>query len=226
MHIVTMIVVNSHKNYGVALFHLLESLRAIQYPMKNVIIVIGGSDRDDIDILGEDREVYIHVQNNCYDLTHAYGIYKHIDHPRVISDYYACIHDCCIAMKDFQEKTDAFLQKMRDEHLDVLYALNDRRLGLVGLSNSFMRHHGHNYYRTINKGVAWEAEHGRGIAYSAFVEPQKVSQCDCSFKLQPAIKCYDSDIYRHPTIVQSLGLIKFVANDGPINPVWQLRYYP
>lgn len=221
-----MIVVNSHKNYGVALLHLLESLRAIQYPMHKVIVVVAGSDRDDIDVLGEDREVYIHVQNNCYDLTHAYGIYKHIDHPRVVSDYYVCIHDCCVALAKFAEKTQAFLHKMRAEGLDVLYALGDRRLGLVGLSYSFMRNHGHNYYRNINKGVAWEAEHGRGIAYSAFVDPQKVSQCDCPVLLQPALQCYESDIYRHPVHIDSLDIIKFVANDGKINPVWQLRYYP
>lgn len=221
-----MIVVNSHKYYGIARMYLLDSLRKIGFPLDKVIVVIAGSDRDDIDIIADNREVYIHVQNNCYDLTHAFGIYKHIDHPRVKADYYVCIHDCCVATSSFTTKTQEFYQKMVDEKLDVLYALKDRRLGLVGLSYNFMKNHGHRYYLSINKGVAWEAEHGRGMAYSAFVPPEKVSQCDCTFSYQPAVQFYDSDIYRHPIMIESLGLVKFVANDGKINPVWQQRYYP
>lgn len=221
-----MIVVNSHKYYGIARMLLLDSLRAIGYPMHRVIIVIAASDRDDIDVIGDDREVYIHVQNNCYDLTHAYGIHKHINHPRVVSDYYVCIHDCCMATPAFSEKTDKFLEVMRAQHLDVLYALQDRKLGLVGLSYDFMKHHGSQYYMNINKGAAWEAEMGRGIAYSNFVAPHRVSQVNCMYHYPPAVKCYDSNIYRHPIPIESLGIIKFVANDGSINPVWQKRYYP
>lgn len=221
-----MIVVNSHKFYGIARLHLLNSLKEIGYPLNRVIIVIAGSDRDDIDVFGDDQEVYIHVQNNCYDLTHAYGVYKHLNHPRVKSDYYVCIHDCCVARPDFAVKTDMFVQIMRAQNLDVLYAVADRKLGLVGLSYEFMRDHGHQYYRNINKGVAWEAEMGRGIAYSNFVAPHKVSQVACPYQYSPAVRCYDSDIYRHPIAIDSMGIIKFVANDGSINPVWQKRYYP
>lgn len=221
-----MIVVNSHKYYGIARMHLLSSLQRVGYPLGKVIFVIAESDRDDIDVFGDNDEVYIHVQNNCYDLTHAYGIHKHLDHPRVKSDYYVCIHDCCIAMPDFAEKTNEFIETMKNQKVDVLYALKDRKLGLVGLSYKFMKDHGHQYYRNVNKGVAWEAEMGRGIAYSNFVSPDKVGQADCMYYCHPGIKCYDSDIYRHPIPIKSLGIIKFVANDGPINPVWQKRYYP
>lgn len=221
-----MIVVNSHRNYGIARFMLLNSMRECGFPMNKVIVVIAGSDRDCIEDFGMDNEVYIHVQNNCYDLTHAFGVFKHIDHPRVKAEYYVCIHDCCTVLPDFEARASAFLTKMKTEDLDVLYAVKDRKLGLVGLSHSFMKHHGHNYYRNINKSVAWEAEHGRGIAYSAFVPPEKVSQCDCGYSYSPAIQIYGSDIYRHPILIESLGIVKYVANDGKINPVWQKRVYP
>lgn len=221
-----MLVINSHKNYASARHHLLESLRAQNFPFSNVIVVIAGSDEEALHDYGPDREIEIFVQNNAYDLTHAYGVHRFLEHPRVQSDVYMVIHDVCIATDKFTECYENFVKRMREDALDVLYAFKSKQLGLIGLSQRFYKEHGGHYHVTIDKGIAWQAEHGGQYAYSSYVAEEKVSSMEGEVRYGIPSQVYGSDIYRHPVYVPSMGLYKFVANDGPINPPYQKRVYP
>lgn len=221
-----MLVINSHKNYGIARQQLLLSLENQSFPLSQVIVVIAGSDEEALHEYGPHREIEIYVKNNAYDLTHAYGVHRFLEHPRVQSDVYMVIHDVCIATNMFTQCYENFIKRMRDEDLDVLYAFKSKQLGLLGLSQRFYKDHGGHYNVTIDKGIAWQAEHGGQYAYSSYVQDDKVSEMDGEVMYGRPSQIYGSDIYRHPVYVPSMGLYKFVANDGPINPPYQQRVYP
>lgn len=220
--------VNSHVNYARALSNLLASFDRIGFPRSNVVVTVCGraGHLPELVDIGPDREVFIYVPKNCYDLSHAYGVHCFADHPRVKADYYIGIHDTCIALGDFKERMEAYAMKMADRNLDVLYALGTRQLGLAGFSHAFMKEHGHNYDKEIDKPTAWGAEHGEYLSYQSFVPPEKVGHIDCPFHYMGGQPLY-SDIVRHPIHIQSMGIIKFVANnDSDVNPPWQQRQRP
>lgn len=220
--------VNSHVNYGYALDILLQSFDELGFPRSNVIVTICGRSNEPPELVetSPDREVVIYVPKNCYDLSHAYGIHRFIDHPRVKADYYIGIHDTCVVTNSFEECMKQYVQKMREGDLDVLYALRTKQLGLAGLSYQFMRDHGHNYNQEIDKPGAWDAEHGGKLSYLSFVPPERVGALDFGFHYDPGRPLY-SDIVRHPIVIGSMGIIKFVCNDKiDINPPWQERQRP
>lgn len=207
---------------------LLKSCDHHGFPRNKLIVTICGRNDQPVELvdLGEDREVRIYVPKNCYDLSHVYAIHHFIDHPKVSADYYIGIHDTCVITETFAAMTAQYAETMKHRNLDVLYALRTRQLGLAGFSQSFMRKYGLNYNQEIDKPQAWAAEHGGELSYSSFVSPDKVGEIDCDFMYGVGQAIY-SDIIRHPIHIASLGMIKFVANDGKnVNPPWQERKRP
>ena len=220
--------VSSHVNYGHALNIFLESFDKIGVSRKDIIVTICGRKDEPIELVETtpDREIIIYVPKNCYDLSHVFGLYNFIDHPRVKADYYINIHDTCIITEHYTECITKFVQEMYRQNLDVLYALKTRQLNLVGMTYQFVKDHGHNYDKEIDKPAAWDAEHGGKLSYSSFVPPERVGQIDCPFTYQGGIPVY-SDIIRHPIYIASMGIIKFVANDNAdVNPPWPQRIRP
>ena len=220
--------VSSHVNYGHALNIFLDSFDKSGVSKKDIVVTICGSKDEPVEIIETtpDREVIIYVPKNCYDLSHAFGLYNFIDHPRVKADYYINIHDTCIITEYYADRIAKFVQEMYRQNLDVMYALKTRQLNLVGMSYKFIKDHGHNYDKEIDKPAAWGAEHGGDLSYSSFVPPERVGQFDCPFTYQPGIPIY-SDIIRHPIYIESMGIVKFVANDrADVNPPWQQRIRP
>ncbi len=220
--------VNSHINYTQALQNLLISFDRVGFPRKDVVVTICGRTDQPVEIVeaSPESEVIIYVPKNCYDLSHAFGIHSFVDHPRVTADYYIGIHDTCIATEDFPMRMKKYAREMMDRNLDLLYALNTKQLGLAGFSYNFMKEHGHNYDREIDKPMAWAAEHGEELSYLSFVPPEKVGNFDCPFHYEHGRPLY-SDLIRHPIYIGSMGIIKFVCNDSAgVNPPWQERVRP
>ena len=220
--------VNSHVNYGLALQTLLHSLDCVGFPRKDVIVTICGRSGHPIELIeiSPDREVIIYVPKNCYDLSHAFGIHSYIDHPRVKADCYIGIHDTCVAVNEFPLRMREYAQALMRYNFDVLYALETKQLGLAGFSYHFMKEHGHNYDREIDKPMAWAAEHGHELSYLSFVPPEKVGHFKCPFHYETGQPLY-SDLIRHPIHIGSMGIVKYVCNDdADKNPPWQQRVRP
>lgn len=222
------LVVGSHVNYGLALRYMLESLRAVQYPMKDVLVIIAGADSERVEEKGEDQETFLYSEINAYDGTHCAIIQKHLDHPRVAADVYVNVHDCCVAMRGFPQKVKEMAERLVTENLDVLYACKNRKLGLAALSRGFYERFGHLYNRNMPKTALWDAEEQRAgsLAYSLLAGEEKTSQLDAEYGYGPGSKVYGSDIIRHPIFISSLHLQKFVANNDDINPPWYERARP
>lgn len=220
--------ISSHVNYRHAIDVLFQSFQRNNVSRKDVIVTICGRSNEPPEIVetGPDTETIIYVPTNCYEMSQAYGIHLFADHPRVRADYYITFHDTSIITQTFTNCMNNYAREMKKRDVDVLYALKTKQLNLVGLSYKFMKEHGHNYNRNIDKPAAWVAEHGRELSYLSFVPPDKVSAIDCEFHYQGGTPLY-SDIIRHPVYVASMGIIKFVGNatEG-INPPWQERHRP
>lgn len=220
--------ISSHVNYGYALNVLLASLDTHGVPRKDVVITVCGRSNEPPEIVetGPDSEVIIYVPTNCYELSQAYGIHHFLDHPRVRADYYITIHDTSVATETFGERMKEYAKEMKERDVDVMYALKTKQLNLAGLSYKFMKEHGHNYNKDIDKPAAWVAEHGGELSYLSFVPPERVGAFDCSFYYQPGQPLY-SDLIRHPILIESMGIVKFVCNDTKdVNPPWQERHRP
>lgn len=220
--------VNSHINYKYALDVLLSSFDTFGVSRKDIIVTICGRANEPPELIetSPDNEVIIYVPKNCYDLSHAYGIHKFIDHPRVKADYYIGIHDTCVITEHFQQCMKNYVKKMKDNNLDLLHALRTKQLGLAGFSYQFMKDHGHNYDKEIDKPTAWGAEHGEYLSYRSFLPPEKVGAIECEFHYDLGRPLY-SDLVRHPIYIGSMGIIKFVCNDmKEVNPPWQERQRP
>lgn len=220
--------ISSHVGYTYALNVLLNSFDRHDISRKDVIVTICGREGEPPEIIetDPDREVIIYVPRNCYEMSHVYGVSCFIDHPRVKADYYITIHDTSLATEKFQDCMKIYANEMKKRDLDVLYALQTRQLNLAGFSYAFMKEHGHNYNKDIDKPAAWDAEHGGTLSYQSFVPPERVGQFECGFKYESGMPLY-SDIVRHPIYIASMGIVKFVANnDNDINPPWQDRQRP
>lgn len=220
--------ISSHVNYKNALAILLKSFDDNGMSRKDVVITICGRSNEPPEIVetGADTETLIYVPKNCYEMSQAYGVHLFADHPRVRADYYITFHDTSIITDRFNECVKNYANEMKKRDVDVLYALRTKQLNLVGLSYNFMKVHGHNYNKDIDKPAAWVAEHGREMSYLSFVPPERVGAMDCGFHYQSGHPLY-SDIIRHPVYVESMGIVKFVANASEgINPPWQERQRP
>jgi hypothetical protein len=220
--------VSSHVNFSHAREVLLSTFDKYQVPRRDVIVTICGRSNEPPEIVenGPDREVYIYVPENCYEYSQAYAISQFIDHPRVKADYYVSFHDTCILTERFQGCMVNYVQEMRRQNLDLLYALASKQFNLAGFSHQYIKEHGHNYNRTIDKPTGWVAEHGGYLSYLSFVPPEKVGAMDCAYGYEPGVPLY-SDLIRHPIHVASMGIIKFVCNnDADVNPPWQERVRP
>lgn len=224
------VVVGSHVNYGLALGYMLQSIKDRGFPMGQVIVVIAGAEADALVDKGPDDIVILYARINAYDLTHVSAIHRHIDHPRIAADAYVVVHDCCLAQEAFPERVEASARELLERDLDVLYACADRKLGLATLSRSFYERFGPRYDRTLPKTEAWDAEEQRprSLAYGLAAGPDKTAHADCRYFYGPGSRIYPgSDIVRHPIQIDSLGIVKFVANnDADKNPPWEDRIRP
>lgn len=220
--------ISSHVNFKHARDVLLRSFDKFGVPRKDVIITICGRSNEAPEIVetDPDKEVIIYVPENCFEMSQAYGLYVFLDHPRVKADYYITFHDTCIITETFQECMKNYSREMRRRDVDLLYALQTKQFNLAGFSYEYIKRHGHNYNRTIDKPIAWQAEHGGLLSYSSFVPPERVSAFDCPYHYEPGVLLY-SDLVRHPIAVASMGIFKYVCNnDMDINPPWQERVRP
>lgn len=220
--------ISSHVNFKHARDVLLDTFDKYGVPRKDVIVTICGRSNEPPEIVetDPDKEVVIYVPENCFEMSQAYGLSVFIDHPRVSADYYITLHDTCIITETFQQCMDNYATEMKRRDVDLLYALATKQFNLAGFSRQYIKDHGHNYNQTIDKPIAWQAEHGGLLSYSSFVPPERVSAFDCPYRYEPGVLLY-SDLVRHPIYVASMGIFKFVCNnDADVNPPWQERVRP
>ena len=98
------IVINSHKNSGIALTHLLDSMR-IQPKFNDyeVIVVIGGFyDYSTYEIKKENNITYIECNYNSIDFTSFIALLELFSHND--NDYYFYMHDTCRVGNNFYDK--------------------------------------------------------------------------------------------------------------------------
>jgi len=222
-----MIVVASHVNYQKAWDTLKHSFRTHGVSMKDVIVVVAGSTSEDIIVQGPDTEVYITVPYNFYEYTAVYGVSKFIDHERVKDTAYVLIHDTSIAMDGFAQAAVELCKRVEQEGLELLFLTESKQLNQVVLSYDFIKTYGHHYGITAGKDRAWHLEHGQEGSFISYANQEKVRNTNNKIRYLPAIKYMDSDILRHPVMIEPLRLLKLVANnDEGVNPPWQKRTYP
>lgn len=220
--------ISSHVNFQHARNVLLGTFDKHGVSRKDVIVTICGRSNEPEEIVetGPDSEVLIYVPTNCYEFSQAYGISKFIDHPRVKADYYVTFHDTCIVLETFEECIKRFVAEMKSRDLDLMYGLRTKQFNLAGFTYRYLKNHGHNYNRDIDKPMAWAAEHGGELSYLSFLPPDRVGAMECDYYYQPGARLY-SDLIRHPIHVASMGIVKFVCNnDADVNPPWQERHRP
>lgn len=222
-----MILVASHINYQKAWEYLRASLLKANVPMSEVILVIAGADKELCMMKHPEEETIIAVPYNFYEMTAVYGLHRFIDHPRLKADNYLLLHDTCAVTSDFYPKYKAYLQRMKERQLDVFHALKDMRLNIVALSYDFIKTYGHHYNIDGDKPMAWDAEHGGKYSFRTYVSEDKVGSDENVLSYGHGIDLYGSKLIRHPVYMETVGVIKFVANnDAHINPPWQERHYP
>lgn len=222
-----MILVASHVNYHQAWGALRQSLLDAHVPMSEVILVIAGADKEVCIMEKEDKETVIAVPYNFYEMTAIYGLHRFIDHPRLKADNYLLLHDTCAVTADFYPKYKAYLQTMKTKRLDVYHALKDMRLNIVALSYDFIKTYGHHYALDGDKPMAWDAEHGGKYSFRSFVPADKVGSDENVLSYGRGQDIYGSKLIRHPVLMETVGVIKFVANnDAEVNPPWQERHHP
>ena len=220
--------ISSHVNFQHARDVVLGTLDRHGFPRKDVIITICGRSNEPPELVetGPDSEVIIYVPTNCFEYSQAYAISEFIDHPRVKADYYLTFHDTCIVLETFERCAKNFVLEMKRRDVDLLYALRTKQFNLAGFTYRYLKEHGHNYNRDIDKPMGWVAEHGGYLSYLSFLPPERVGAMECEYFYQQGIPLY-SDLIRHPIYVASMGIVKFVCNnDADVNPPWQERVRP
>jgi hypothetical protein len=221
-----MIVVASHVNFNKAWYYLRDSFVKHGVNLKDVVVVVGGSEKEEIIVNGDDTEVYITVPHNFYEYVAIYGIHKFIDHPRIKDNSYLLVHDTSIAMEGFADAVKSVCQRLTDEGLELLFLTKTRQLNQLVLSYDFVKKHGMHYGYTAGKDKAWALEHGAEGSFLWYADKSKVANTDNEIIYGPVIQYPDSDIYRHQVLIHPIRLMKLVGNNDDINPHWQKRVYP
>lgn len=97
------IVINSHSKSGIALNHLLESLRENDINYCDIIVVIGGYyDLKDYEITKDKNITYIRANHNSIDFTGLITLLELYNNN--LDEYYLYLHDTCKVGKKFYDK--------------------------------------------------------------------------------------------------------------------------
>lgn len=225
-----MIVIASHVNYQQACSILLQDLNAIGINLKDIVVVIAGSNKD---LIVQDPRgfVVIQVTTNFFELSAVYGIAKNLGHECFANaQHFLLMQDTVQIRKAFRTMYPRFLEEMKNNSADVYYASADRKCNIAGLSRAFVETHGMKYGITADKDKAWKAEHNGEYSFIKFAEESgmKVMDAPIDALWLPGLVNYpDSIIKRCMVYFASLDLFKLVATcDENINPPWQERCSP
>jgi hypothetical protein len=222
-----MIIVASHINYKQAWETLRSSFLDAGVPLSEVIVVIAGAERLECQDNVPDHEIYITVPYNFYEYTAVYGVHMFMDRPRVKDTCYLLVHDTSVALSDFYNAYKLQKEMVERDNLQLLYLTPSKQLNQVILSYEFIKTYGSHYGFTAGKDLGWKYEHGHQGSFISFADPTRVRAIGVPVSYGPGIKYQNSDIVRHPVIIEPIKLVKYVANnDAHINPPWQERVRP
>jgi hypothetical protein len=223
-----MIVVSSHVNYIQAWRTLRESMVEHGQDMRDVVVVIAGAEKEAIDAENDDKEVYIYIPFNFYEVTAIYGVYRYIDHPRLNNaNSFILVHDTSIALAGFPEKCQEMSRLLEKDNLELIYFTPTRQLNQLILSREFVRSHGHSWGRNGTKHDAWNSECDGIYSFYYLADHCRVLSIGDPIIYPPPVRYKDSNIYRHPIHITPINLIKLVANnDEHVNPHWSQRSRP
>ena len=202
------LVINTNIHYSKPLDILLSSLRSINFPFNDIIIVISECDKDETPRISNEGVTEIYTTQNVFEYTAFNIIKQYIDSVTVSSDAYMFIHDTCTVDNTFLEKFN--MNKNKCNINDILAPYKPCS-NIIICHNNVLRKM--NKFPKLDKGQAVDLEFARhvfinGIHIKSVYDYGNVHTLDKRIR-QNSIDIYNTGYKRTVVYYPCYGLYKY-----------------